>query len=158
MEILKYIINEDHKFMTYVYRVVNERKETCTSIEMNSISTKFKPFSFDGSRYVVDRRGPFSKFHDVYRDDVLVATIGKSSAFNYNLKIETLGEVYTIKSKYGFKNISIMNGSTEKGKVSRQTNWFKSRFGVALSDDVDPIVIMIALFIQLAKMKAAMAA
>lgn len=158
MNIKKYKVKEHHKFMRAVYEILDETDKFCVDIEMKSMNSNIVPFRYRGSLYELKRVSILSSIREIYKDGVLIATLAKRSTFSYDFLIEMNDKTYSLDSNWSFKDISVKDGKREVGKVSRKTNWFKSNFGIALSDELDPIVLMMALFLQLAVMRAAMAA
>lgn len=158
MNIKKYIVKEHHAFFRYKYEVLDESEKFCVAIEMKSMSSQILPFRYKGSLYELKRVSVLSSFHEIYKDGVLIANLAKRNPFNYDFQIEMNDKTYRLDSSWSFKNITVMDGKREVGKVSRKTNWFKSNFGIALSEEIDAIVLMITLFLQLSVMRAAMAA
>lgn len=158
MNINKFTIKEDHKFFKYVFSIQNEDGEDCASIVMKTVSMKIMPFELDGALYEVHKKNILSPKYDVFKNGLYVGRISQRSAFKHDFKIKSQNSEYHLKSKWSFKDISILEGNAEVGKVSRKTEWFKSRFGMALHEHIDPVLVSLALFIQLATMRAAMAA
>ncbi len=158
MNIKKYKVKEHHKLLKFVYEILDESDKFCVDIEMKSMSSSIVPFRYKGSLYELKRVSVLSSMREIYKDGTLLATLVKRNAFSYDFLIKMDDKTIKLDSNWSFKAITVMEGKREVGKVSRKTNWFKSDFGIALSEDVDPIVLMITLFLQLAVMRAAMAA
>lgn len=157
MKINKYLIKESHEFFTYVFNICDKNETVHTSMRMGTVTSKIKPFVFNGSVYEIEKDSAFSHNRLVYRDGIYIGTISQK-AFTYDFRIFTENSKYTIKSNYAYKNITVLEGSKEVGKVSRKTHWFKSNFGIALSEDIDPILVFLAVVFKLYVMRAGMAA
>jgi len=157
MKFNKFIIKESHEFFTYVFNMCDKDENVYSAIRMNSMTSKIKPFVYNGSAYVVEKKSALSPDRLVYKDGVYIGKISHK-LYSYDFRIFTDTADYTIVSNYNFKNITLMEGRKEVGKASRKTHWFTSNFGIAIFDDVDPVLVMLAMVLKLYAMRVGMAA
>jgi len=157
MNIHKYIIKESHELFTYVFNICDQDEDTLSAIRVSSLTGKIKPFIYDGAAYEIKKESALSTNKFVFKDGVNIGTINQKN-FTYKFRIFTEMADYTIKSNYKFKDITVLHGMREVGKVSRKTHWFTSSFGIALLDTVDPILVILTMILKLSVMRAGMAA
>lgn len=157
MKINKYIIKESHEFFTYVFNICDRDEHVFSSIRMGSVTSNIKPFVYNGSEYVIEKKSTLSPERLVYKDGEYIGKISHKK-YSYDFRIFTEEADYTIESNYSFKDITLMEGRKEVGKASRKTHWFTSNFGIAIFDDVDPVLVVLAMVLKLYAMRVGMAA
>lgn len=119
-----------------------------STIQFGSLPVRIHPFVFKGSRYEVVKESFFSSKRVVYKDGVYSGSISPK-AFSNKFIISTSDGDYIVNSRVGFKNITIVKDRSEVGKVSRKTHWFTSDFGVAVSDEIDSVLVFLAIIFKL---------
>ncbi len=157
MNIHKYIIKEEQKFFSYIYHILDEFEKPFLSFEMNGWTGKIKPININGVIYELKRKSHFTFRTEVFKDGIYLCSIGPKNGFSSVWEIDYAHQTIRIKSNLSFNRITIYKDNAELGKVSRQTKRFKSIFGMALYDDVDPVVVAFCLTIRLMVLRASMA-
>ena len=82
------------------------------------------------------------------KNDLRIATVRKQSMWNFHFVITMNASTYLLKSDWTYRQVDIIKNNEVIGKISRRVKWFSTSFGIALDDDSDHIVFLVATILQ----------